>query len=127
FHEVSCYCLAVLAFFATSLFFFSSRRRHTRFSLTGVQTCALPISVGQPFQIGLGLGLHQLQPAACEALQRLPLARCLTDEEPGEIGRASCRERVERVLLSMKSHAIVWRSCPLLHRHKLTYFINQTI
>src|SRR6266508_1476194 len=24
-------------------FFFSSRRRHTRFSLTGVQTCALPI------------------------------------------------------------------------------------
>src|SRR6056297_3840562 len=29
-------------------FFFSSRRRHTRFSgVTGVQTCALPISTGQ--------------------------------------------------------------------------------
>src|SRR6056297_3761599 len=29
-------------------FFFSSRRRHTRFSgVTGVQTCALPISVEQ--------------------------------------------------------------------------------
>jgi hypothetical protein len=42
-------------------------------------------AVGQPFQIGLGLGLHQLQPAACEALQRLPLARCLTDEEPGDL------------------------------------------
>src|SRR2546427_1003568 len=27
-----------------SFFFFSSRRRHTRFDLTGVQTCALPIS-----------------------------------------------------------------------------------
>src|SRR6266700_2614878 len=27
-------------------FFFSSRRRHTRWPLTGVQTCALPISVG---------------------------------------------------------------------------------
>src|SRR3990167_10863410 len=25
-------------------FFFSSRRRHTRFDWTGVQTCALPIS-----------------------------------------------------------------------------------
>src|SRR3546814_1340064 len=32
------------------LFFFSSRRRHTSCALvTGVQTCALPISVGQPF------------------------------------------------------------------------------
>src|SRR3546814_18842220 len=30
----------------SSFFFFSSRRRHTRFALvTGVQTCALPISV----------------------------------------------------------------------------------
>src|SRR3546814_7641317 len=30
-----------------SIFFFSSRRRHTRFALvTGVQTCALPISFG---------------------------------------------------------------------------------
>src|SRR3546814_16865933 len=31
------------------LFFFSSRRRHTRCALvTGVQTCALPICSGQP-------------------------------------------------------------------------------
>src|SRR3546814_2017021 len=31
------------------LFFFSSRRRHTRCALvTGVQTCALPILAGQP-------------------------------------------------------------------------------
>src|ERR1044072_1718487 len=31
------------------LFFFSSRRRHTRYiSVTGVQTCALPISSGNP-------------------------------------------------------------------------------
>src|SRR5256885_4710056 len=28
------------------LFFFSSRRRHTRYKVTGVQTCALPISTG---------------------------------------------------------------------------------
>src|SRR3546814_5675375 len=37
----SCVCLVSLMF----LFFFSSRRRHTRCALvTGVQTCALPIS-----------------------------------------------------------------------------------
>src|SRR5207302_7734013 len=29
-------------------FFFSSRRRHTRWPLTGVQTCALPISTWGP-------------------------------------------------------------------------------
>src|SRR3546814_6447982 len=35
-------------FLCFSFFFFSSRRRHTRCALvTGVQTCALPISVGQ--------------------------------------------------------------------------------
>src|SRR3712207_8108913 len=28
-------------------FFFSSRRRHTRYCVTGVQTCALPISAGE--------------------------------------------------------------------------------
>src|SRR3546814_18105861 len=35
------------------VFFFSSRRRHTRCALvTGVQTCALPISAGQSFRVG---------------------------------------------------------------------------
>src|SRR3546814_9442742 len=34
-----------MCFFVFSFFFFSSRRRHTRCALvTGVQTCALPIS-----------------------------------------------------------------------------------
>src|SRR3546814_19579152 len=33
------------------IFFFSSRRRHTRCALvTGVQTCALPISIIDPFK-----------------------------------------------------------------------------
>src|SRR3546814_4051417 len=36
----------VLGFIHLLLFFFSSRRRHTRCALvTGVQTCALPISI----------------------------------------------------------------------------------
>src|SRR3546814_9319095 len=40
---MSCYSCFVCEFFY--LFFFSSRRRHTRCALvTGVQTCALPIS-----------------------------------------------------------------------------------
>src|SRR3546814_10451465 len=35
------------------MFFFSSRRRHTRCALvTGVQTCALPISAGRAVSIG---------------------------------------------------------------------------
>src|SRR3546814_1136479 len=39
-----CFCLFVFVSFFV-LFFFSSRRRHTRCALvTGVQTCALPIS-----------------------------------------------------------------------------------
>src|SRR3546814_5200640 len=40
-------------------FFFSSRRRHTRCALvTGVQTCALPISwFAMLFSAGMGIGL----------------------------------------------------------------------
>src|SRR3546814_7945722 len=49
-------CLSVL-FAAFCVFFFSSRRRHTRCALvTGVQTCALPISVrgGWPAETSRG-------------------------------------------------------------------------
>src|SRR6188508_3435571 len=43
-------CLLLLLYF-----FFSSRRRHTRWlNVTGVQTCALPISLGQRKGIGIG-------------------------------------------------------------------------
>src|SRR3546814_1506884 len=50
-NAVSVMCCGINYFF-----FFSSRRRHTRCSLvTGVQTCALPISAA--FEGG-----HQLQP-----------------------------------------------------------------
>src|SRR3546814_9462091 len=46
---ISCYvvvmCVSMLCLVCFVLFFFSSRRRHTRCALvTGVQTCALPIS-----------------------------------------------------------------------------------
>src|SRR3546814_20255090 len=40
------------------LFFFSSRRRHTRCALvTGVQTCALPISTGHGTNVIQGLAI----------------------------------------------------------------------
>src|SRR3546814_2209594 len=40
--------------------FFSSRRRHTRCALvTGVQTCALPISVDVLLRISAVLGVHK--------------------------------------------------------------------
>src|SRR3546814_3834806 len=43
------YCLVVLLCVFFMCFFFSSRRRHTRCALvTGVQTCALPISGHRP-------------------------------------------------------------------------------
>src|SRR3546814_3244014 len=42
-------------------FFFSSRRRHTRCALvTGVQTCALPISVGEPINPEAWLWYHRV-------------------------------------------------------------------
>src|SRR3546814_11629840 len=71
------------------LFFFSSRRRHTRCALvTGVQTCALPI-------YGVGAKVAALLQSTDRAL-RLNRAATLRTEAAGrrKIGRASCRERV---------------------------------
>src|SRR3546814_9574771 len=91
------------------IFFFSSRRRHTRCALvTGVQTCALPICgvVWEDASFGA------LDPVGDNRLRNLyeivsvppvpaPLRRLVewTSDyylaPPGaEIGRASCRERV---------------------------------
>src|SRR3546814_3762706 len=100
------------------VFFFSSRRRHTRCALvTGVQTCALPISV----LLGLGASVALATVAGTVAavavvgwevargrrpapLQWISLAMVLVSAaatlltgDPRflmKIGRASCRERV---------------------------------
>src|SRR3546814_4528534 len=60
-------CSVSMTFFFLSDFFFSSRRRHTRCALvTGVQTCALPISMNaQRVRLGdLSVGfLHSLNDA----------------------------------------------------------------
>src|SRR3546814_12801645 len=47
-------------FVCVMIFFFSSRRRHTRCALvTGVQTCALPIYRGKPVRPGRTQGAQQ--------------------------------------------------------------------
>src|SRR3546814_2308053 len=88
------------------VFFFSSRGRHTRCALvTGVQTCALPISVVEPevrhehpvarqdgaeFVPTGWISALERPVGAAEAEDRLPAHRFQAEE----IGRASCRERV---------------------------------
>src|SRR3546814_4161376 len=82
------------------IFFFSSRRRHTRCALvTGVQTCALPIWIGELF--GREISLHAPPPGngRSRKYQRDRTRGVPGPPRPrlvggGEIGRASCRERV---------------------------------
>src|SRR3546814_6542777 len=82
------------------LFFFSSRRRHTRCALvTGVQTCALPISIVAASSADAGKSVAELYPALSSVDLRYeePDAATIADAAELaflEIGRASCRERV---------------------------------
>src|SRR3546814_3169897 len=94
------------------LFFFSSRRRHTRCALvTGVQTCALPICTGPPISLsllgfwGLALfysqvGIHHLIGGPVPTwVVTLSIVHSVMMFIPViavaiKIGRASCRERV---------------------------------
>src|SRR3546814_291003 len=95
-------------------FFFSSRRRHTKCALvTGVQTCALPIS-DRNRRRGLTRRATLLRAAAlyeeahADADGRVPASF-------DKIGRASCRERVCQyvsisvvaVSLTKKNHKLV--------------------
>src|SRR5689334_24019235 len=49
--SVNCRWISAINFSSRrAIFFFSSRRRHTRFDCTGVQTCALPILFGIKFE-----------------------------------------------------------------------------
>src|SRR3546814_7636338 len=98
--------------FCILVFFFSSRRRHTRCALvTGVQTCALPISVRRtPIVLPSARpGEHIFATAVWgQDVETFHQAKCSAVSEPFqlwanqrraadaciEIGRASCRERV---------------------------------
>src|SRR3546814_5114895 len=88
------------------VFFFSSRRRHTRCALvTGVQTCALPISqqlvffdippTTDRFLVDLpGYGYAKVPKDLQAHWQAFIDKYFATREALKEIGRASCRERV---------------------------------
>src|SRR3546814_7369077 len=89
------------------IFFFSSRRRHTRCALvTGVQTCALP----DLFAVFFGAGLQfdafitafripnllrdLFAEGALSSAFVTTFTQTLQSKGKEEIGRASCRERV---------------------------------
>src|SRR3546814_5018179 len=81
-------------------FFFSSRRRHTRCALvTGVQTCALPISAANPhvFPLMLAVALEPDLPLSFTPIKESAEIDAMFrngEADAFQIGRASCRERV---------------------------------
>src|SRR3546814_6626289 len=86
--------------------FFSSRRRHTRCALvTGVQTCALPISYAieramDALAREVGIGPDELRRRNFIPTEAFPynsvggLVFDSGDYAPNPSGRASCRDRV---------------------------------
>src|SRR3546814_19179186 len=97
-----------------SVLFVSSRRRHTRCALvTGVQTCARPIFrcrfTAATRRTAHSLAIHPDRPQASD--MTLPRSTDAHKHRPtqsqlrvgiGQIGRASCRERVcQYVLISV--------------------------
>src|SRR3546814_1897325 len=78
------------------MFFFSSRRRHTRCALvTGVQTCALPIAAPSDLDTLTWVCPNTLSRIGRENREPLEvLDGPAVIEMARKIGRASCRERV---------------------------------
>src|SRR3546814_2929765 len=83
-----------LSLLVVCVFFFSSRRRHTRCALvTGVQTCVFRSNLPSAALVS-----ETFHPRAC--IVGIPFDcgthpfRVGSREGPSEIGRASCRERV---------------------------------
>src|SRR3546814_5117842 len=89
--------------FVSVFIFFSSRRRLTRCALvTGVQTCALPISSRAP-KTAACIFRGRMRETAMTRSSKRKAMRSSGDvfldlgfpaEEAAEIGRASCRDRV---------------------------------
>src|SRR3546814_10002034 len=82
------------------LFFFSSRRRHTRCALvTGVQTCALPISAvrpwleSPPFRITTGLVALGERNRSKKARPDLTSSRRSEERRVGKECVSTCRSR----------------------------------
>src|SRR3546814_9985546 len=94
--RLSCVYVCLYLFFVVMFyfFFFSSRRRHTRCALvTGVQTCALPISRQRIDEGDAPAGFvdREAEHGRCVALTFIAAGSARLQN-----GRASCRERVCR-------------------------------
>src|SRR3546814_1289499 len=90
--------LCIVVYFC--VFFFSSRRRHTRCALvTGVQTCALPISARSQGDVRLDphlAALHVGVAGADGAQQQLELLGVPARSEERRVGKecvSTCRSR----------------------------------
>src|SRR3546814_7502050 len=79
-----------------TLFFFSSRRRHTRCALvTGVQTCALPISRNN-VSYSIVMQTPQYQMDSLAALRNIPITAPGIRSEERSVGKecvSTCRSR----------------------------------
>src|SRR3546814_6490417 len=90
---VSCF----LVYFFFVCFFFSSRRRHTRCALvTGVQTCALPISSAKARNAAVSAGGRKREPtcsARNDGLIRRTIAQRSEERRVGKECVSTCRSR----------------------------------
>src|SRR3546814_10077504 len=86
------------------IFFFSSRKRHTRCALvTGVQTCALPIcTIWSPARKDRGLAMRT------GSFQNRRRAYVLVDDR--DVGRMRREEGTDRLCAHAPSRAPSWRS-----------------
>src|SRR5260370_14970723 len=87
-------CVLGISYF---YFFFQAEGGIRDSSVTGVQTCALPIckrAFGRQFVIEVGEITHKL-PAARALAEQYGVAYQTVRHAMAEIGRASCREREE--------------------------------
>src|SRR5690606_41016637 len=113
-----------LPIFADSFFFFQAEDGIRDFHVTGVQTCALPISPPVP-DVSRSAGLkppvfsgHHPRPFPPTAVPPEKGSGCPAESQAGEeIGRASCRERVcvQEVVVPLTQH-VSHISTSLYHR-----------
>src|SRR3546814_3054826 len=88
------FCLVGRFYWLVIVFFFSSRRRHTRCALvTGVQTCALPISRRPHPATSASLRIS-IPRIFARSTAIFSIRNSAHSTPASEIGRASCRERV---------------------------------
>src|SRR3546814_1446204 len=96
-------CVCTCTILWCVVFFFSSRRRHTRCALvTGVQTCALPICFQKAFPESSSNGTLSTRKVVkyntgtmmTDKMETMRQFRFTVVYDQEEIGRASCRERV---------------------------------